>query len=406
MGAVTVQPPPRPAGQPDHTWHASSARVGLTIFFISGMLMSFLGAVLPAWGYHLKDQHFQVGWYFLALGLGLVGSYPASRQLLAKRDIRVVVTAGCILASIGLLVLAMAAPPASWGWRLAGVATLGVSAGVLNASGFRAISRIYEHDPASTVNMAGALFGLGCLITALAVWGAFYIYSAGSLVLLFAVGAAFAAGLYSRANFAAPPMAIERPVGQVVRELKSPGAVLFTLILFFQFGNEWTLAGWLPVFLVQRVGLSPDRAILLLALFWLALLLGRVTAQGVLPHVGHGRLLVGSVSASLLGCLILLTTNNYFGCWVGTLLAGLGFSTVYPLVVEKIGHRFPDYHPGFYNGLLSFGIGGGLMLPWLVGLASSWWGIGVVVAVPSVGIVMVFVLLSLLWLETRLAGNR
>lgn len=368
--------------------------------------MSFLGAVLPAWGYHLKDDHLEVGWYFLALGTGLVASYPGSRKLLSRRDIRFAVTAGCAAASSGFLLLALATPPAAWGWRIAGVTLLGLSAGVLNASGFQAISRIYEHDPASTVNLAGALFGFGCLTTALAVWGAFYVYSAGSLVLLFAVAAALAAGLYSRSSLRGPAFQSERSVGEVVRGLKSPGSVLFTLLLFVQFGNEWTLAGWLPVFLIQRVGLSPDRAILLLAIFWLALLLGRVAAQGVLAHVRHGRLLIGSSATSLMGCLILQATNNYFGCWVGTLLAGAGFSTVYPLVVENIGHRFPEYHPGFYNGLLSFGIGGGLLVPFLVGQASNWWGIGVVMAVPSVGIVMVFILLSLLWLEARLAGNR
>ena len=393
-------------GQPNQDWHGSAARTGLTIFFVSGMLMSFLGAVLPAWGYHLKDNHIEVGWYFLALGAGLVVSYPGSRKLLSHRDIRFAVTAGCAMASAGFLLLALAAPPAAFQWRVVGVTLLGLSAGVLNASGFQAISRIYEHDPASTVNMAGAMFGLGCLMTALAVWGAFYVYSAGSLVLLFAVAAAFAAGLYSRSNLSGLAFQPHTNVWEVMRGLKSPGAVLFTLLLFFHLGNEWTLAGWLPVFLVQRVGLSPDRAIFLLAVFWLALLLGRVAAQGVLAHVRHGGLLLGSAAASLLGCVILQTTNNYFGCWVGTLLAGAGFSTVYPLVVEKIGHRFPDYHPGFYNGLMSFGIGGGLLVPFLVGLASTWWGIGVVMAVPSLGIVMVFVLLSLLWLEARLTGNR
>ena len=368
--------------------------------------MSFLGAALPAWGYHLRGNHVEVGQYFLMLGVSLMASHPLGRRLLRKRDIRFVVTAGCVMAAGGFLWLAASAPPVAWGWRMAGLAILGLSAGLLNASGFLAISRIYEHDPASTVNMAGTLFGLGCLTTALAVWGAYYVYTPGSLGLLFAVIPAVAARLYWRAQFAPAPEHAERPIGEVIKELKSPGAVIFTLILFFQFANEWTVAGWLPVFLVQSVGLSPDRAILLLAVFWLALLLGRVVAQGVLPRVGHGRLLLASVGASLLGCVILQATRDYFGCWVGTLLAGAGFSTVYPLVVEKIGHRFPDYHPGFYNGLLSFGIGGGLLAPWLVGYASDWWGIAVVMAAPSIGIVMVFVLLLLLWLESRLGGKR
>ena len=151
------------------------------------MLMSFLGAILPAWGYHLRDNHIEVGWYFLALGAGLVVSYPGSRKLLSHRDLRFAVTAGCSIASAGFVLLALAAPPVAFEWRVVGITLLGLSAGVLNAAGFQAISRIYEHDPASTVNMAGAMFGLGCLTTALAVWGAFYIYGAASLVLLFAI---------------------------------------------------------------------------------------------------------------------------------------------------------------------------------------------------------------------------
>jgi len=368
------------------------------------MLMSFLGAVLPVWGYHIRGNLVEAGRYFLAMALGLALSYPSSRLLLARHGVRISVTAGCALAAVAFLWLGAAAPPAAWGWRSAGLLLLGLAAGWLNASAFQSISRIYEHDPASTVNMAGTLFGLGCLTTVAGLRLGYYVYDATSLMVLLAVPCAFAAGLYWRSGFLAPAAHEPRPVKGVFQEVRSPGAVLFSLILFFQFGNEWSIAGWLPVFLVQRVGLSPDRAILLLAAFWLALTLGRVLAQGLLAQTGHGKLLIASVAASLIGCLILLSTNNYFGCWVGILLCGTGSSAVYPLVIEKIGSRFPDYHPGFYNGLLSLGTAGGLVVPWLLGYAATWIGLGAIVAIPAAGIVMVFVLLSILWLEARLSG--
>ena len=79
--------------------------------------------------------------------------------------------------------------------------------------------------------------------------------------------------------------------------MRSPGAVLFSLLLFFQFGNEWAVAGWLPLFLIQRLGISPATSLLMLALYWLALLVGRVVAQWILPRVRHARLLVWSVPA-------------------------------------------------------------------------------------------------------------
>ncbi len=406
VGLATVRPPVLADPPSQDSWHAPSARNGLTVFFISGMLMSFLGAALPVWGYHIRGNLVEAARYFLAMAVGLALSYPTSRLLLVRHGVRGAVTTGCAVAAVAFLWLGAAAPPATWGWRAGGVALLGLGAGWLNASAFQSISRIYEHDPASTVNMAGTLFGLGCLVTVASLRLGYYIYDATSLMILLAVPCAFAAGLYWRSAFLAPVQHEPRPVKRVLDEVRSPGAVLFTLILFFQLGNEWSIAGWLPVFLVQRVGLSPERAILLLAAYWLALTLGRVLAQGLLAQVGHGKMLISSVAASLFGCVILLSTNNYFGCWVGTLLCGSGYSAVYPLVIEKIGDRFPDYHPGFYNGLLSLGTAGGLVVPWLLGYAVSWGGLTAIVAIPAAGIVMVFVLLSILWLEARLSGAK
>ncbi len=63
----------------------------------------------------------------------------------------------------------------------------------------------------------------------------------------------------------------------------------------FHLGNEWAIAGWLPLFLSQRLGMSPQTAILILALYWLALLIGRVAAQWILSHMRHGRMLTFSV---------------------------------------------------------------------------------------------------------------
>ena len=173
---------------------------------------------------------------------------------------------------------------------------------------------------------------------------------------LFAIG-------YARTRFAPQPAADHPSAAAILSELKSPGAVLFSLLLFFQFGNEWAIAGWLPLFLSQRLGIITATSILILALYFLALLVGRVAAQWVLPRVRHARLLIICALASVFACIILLSTDNPFGAVSGVLLLGGSFAPIYPLVVEKIGHRFPYYHPGFYNGLFSFAIAGGFSRP-------------------------------------------
>jgi len=188
--------------------------------------------------------------------------------------------------------------------------------------------------------------------------------------------------------------------------VKSPTAVLFSLLLFFQMGNEWSLAGFLAVFLIQRLGASPSTALTLLAFYWAVLTLGRVAAQWLLPRAGHGKLLLLSAVAALLGCTALMSTNSLFGAGTAIVLVAGGFAMIYPLVVERIGGLFPDYHPGFYNGLFSLGITGGLLAPWSLSFVVDWLGIQFAMIVPALGTFMVVLLVGLLWLEAALTGAR
>lgn len=190
-----------------------------------------------------------------------------------------------------------------------------------------------------------------------------------------------------------------------MRDFKSPAAVLFALLIFFQFGNEWAIAGWLPVYLIQRLGIGPESSITMLGMYWMCLVIGRVIVMAILPHVNHGKLLLGSAISAMLGCTILISTNNRFGAVMGILLTGAGFASIYPLVVEKIGHRFPYYHPGFFNGIFSLALTGGLLAPWSLGVFAHFWGVRVVMGLPLLGTIMVVLLLLLIWAESKLAAE-
>lgn len=144
----------------------------------------------------------------------------------------------------------------------------------------------------------------------------------------------------------------------------------------------------------------------MLSLYWLALLVGRVVAQAILPRVPHFRFLLVSVASAMLGLVILTFTNNSFGVVTGILMVGGGFAVVYPLVVEMIGARFPYYHPGVINGIFSVAATGSMLSPATLGYFAELWGIRVVVGVPLLGTFAVAVLILLIWLENRLSGPR
>lgn len=381
-------------------------RRALAGFFVSGVLLSFLGAILPDWQHHISSEYGVVGLYFLGLALGLLASVGCAPRLLERKGVGWTLAFACGAAGVAFLFLAFVSPPVSAWWRIAGMALLGFAAGVLHTAMFNAVSPMYRHDPAATVNLAGILFGLGCLSVTLLISGAFYAYTASTLQAWIAVIPALFGWMYVRTPFPQQPVPHHPPVGQIFAELRSPVAVLLALLLFFQLGNEWAVAGWLPLFLIQRLGISPAASLITLALYWLALLVGRVAAQWVLPRISHARMLFLSAAGAVFGSVILLATNNQFGAVSGVLLLGAAFAPIYPLLVEKIGHRFPSFHPGFYNGIFSVALAGGLLAPGTLGFWTSQWGIGVVMGLPLLGSCVVFVLLLLISLEARLSTRR
>ncbi|MBN9663492.1 MAG: MFS transporter [Acidobacteria bacterium] len=382
----------------------SMARRGISGLFLSGILMAFLGSILLAWRHHIEPNYLLIGTYFLLQNLGMLLAPALAAPLLRRRGIRFVMALGCALAFVAMLLLAAFSPPSPFVWRMGGLFLVGLSAGMLNTSVFHAITPVYNLNPAATLSLAGALYGLGSMTCALFIAGTFFAYTVPVVLLILAVVPAVAAVIYYRAKLPEEPLVKEVTWERAMQDFKSPAAILFALLLFFQSGNEGALAGWLPLFLTQRLGASPATSLFLLALYWFALLIGRVAAQWLLPRVPHARLLAGATLAPMFACLVLLSTNNLFGATVGVLLAGGGFSVILPLVVEKIGDRFPYFHPGFFNGIFSIAITGSLLAPASLGYLAHFYGVGVVMGLPLAGSIMVVFLIILILLEARLSS--
>jgi fucose permease len=376
-------------------------------FLLSGFLLAFLGAILPVWDYHRDPADFGgAGNYFLCLAVGIVAAAYLSRPLMRSRGLSFLLVFGCVVSCIALIGLALVPPPLSNWWRNGGCLTLGTGAGLINQGLFYAISTLYREDAASTINIAGIWYGLGCLAATLLVASTVYVYSPLSILIFMAIVPFLFACVYARRSYPTPPESANPSIQQAIQDFRSPGAILFAMLLFFQFGNEWSIAGWLPILLMRRIGLSASSAILVLAAYWVFLLGGRLVAVAILPHVRQRRrLLAGSVLSAIFGCVILFFTNNTFGAINGAFFLGAGFASIYPLVADAIGRRFPYYHPGFFSGVFSVALVGGLLAPATLGYAAAQWGVGVVIGLPLIGSLMVMFLLVLIWLESKVTGR-
>jgi fucose permease len=373
----------------------------------SGFLFAMLGALLPRWGYHITADYRTIGGYFISLALGVIAPTESAVGFIRKTTISNQMAAGCGLAAASLVLLAFIPLEAPPGWRMFGLLLVGISAGLINTALFAALSAAYTKDVARAVSIGGILFGLGCLASALMIALTFYSLTVTEALLLLALVPAIFAFVYYRMNIPGINTAGQPSLLDAVRDFRSFGTVAFAALLFFQFGNEWAIAGWLPMYLIEKLGISPKTSILMLALYWLSLLVGRVVLFAILRRVGHGRLLFISASAAAFGCILLLFTNNLFGATVSVLLVGFGYAAIYPLVAERIGRRFTYYHPGLFNGIFTLALAGGMLAPGTLGLFADNESIGieVVAGLPLIGTLMVVALVLMIWLESKVTGR-
>lgn len=395
----------RTGSPPSGLLEAKGARPALAGFFVAGLLLSFLGAILPAWGYHYTEQYIQVGNYFVAFNGGLFLANRVAARLLVRAGIRACLTTACTLSCLALLGLAWFSPPYSPIFRMAGLLILGAGAGLLQTAIFQAIAPIYRHDRAATVNLAGIFFGLGCLATALLVAGTYYVYTVPSILIFLAVIPGFFAAAFGRVQYDAP---VIQPPGaaEILAGFRSPLAIQFGVLLLLQFANEWSVAGWLALFVTQRLGLNPATSLLYLAIYWGALLAGRIIAQRVIAHARHSRILLIGISSAVLGCTILSLTDNRFGILSGILFLGVGFAPVYPLIVEQIGDQIPYYDPVFYHGIFALAFTGALLAPAALGYLAAWQGVRWIMLFPLAGSSVVFFLLLVRLVDNSLTRLR
>ena len=382
-----------------------SARVSLAGFTLTGLLISFVGAALPVWGFHLNSEFIVAGTYFLLLNAGFLVAARAGQGIMHHRGVGFTASLGAFLASGAFLYLAAMSSPFSPWWRFPGLFWLGFSAGLLFVGLLAGVTPLYDVGRAATLNLVGMTFGIGCVLMSLLVAGTYYVYDVRGILFLVAVIPAIFGVLFMRMRAPEPPPPHPEPE-LLHRQLHSVAAILFALLLFFQFGNEWAIAGWLPLFLIQRLGISPENSLFMLALYWAALLLGRIVAQGLLSGMRRRRILLISATAALLGCVLLAATNNTGGALAGIVCTGAGFAAIFPLTMESIGRRFPYYHPLTYSGIFSFAFTGGMLAPWSLGFMAQWWGVGAMIIVPMLGTGMVFLLLGLIVIEGRLSQGQ
>jgi fucose permease len=123
----------------------------------------------------------------------------------------------------------------------------------------------------------------------------------------------------------------------------------------------------------------------------------------VLRRVSEAKLLSSGLLMAALGVIALIGADSMALVVVGIGVAGLGFSSVFPLLVAKISHCFGEAGPCVAGPIFAFGGLGGATVPWLVGIASQHGGgLRTGLTVPLAAVLLMGLVLSI---ATRMQRN-
>lgn len=383
-------------------------------FFLVGLLLGMPGTLVVSWHYHIDLAPSLVGLHFLALGVGFVLASQFLPRLYPKLSLHSTGLAASGLAFASLLALSFLPPPFVAAWRICLLGAVGLSAGALTCALIYVNRSSFESAPASSANRAGALFVGGAFLATVMAATTYFGGSSGTQTSLLSMFALAYALVLSRDRFPAA----KQQLG-FVREDRSPddlkdfrriATLLFSLLIFCQFACEWAIAGWLPLFLIHTLGINPVMSVWALGCYFMALIVGRLIAQFLMPIVSHRRILLFGVALAMAGYLFLSLTALAGGklntlALVAAIVIGLGHAPIYPLVAERMDSRL-SFHPGQYSRAISIAVAAAMATPWLLGYIAEWFGMPAVMFVPAVGSMAVLLLVLLIMFEARLMGSK
>lgn len=348
-------------------------------FAAAGVVTVMLGPLLSVFieRWHLRDV--QAGTLFTSFFAGqFVGSWFATRNL------RLSLVGGATLASAGCAALYWAS---FHGAHLAlfccGVG-LGASLAAGNVvAGTKAVNR---PRALAILNVSWGIGAIACPALVRITGESFFLVAGG----LTAVTALLLAALAPSAVGASRP---SNSSGSEGAGLSWPTIFLFGCSLILYIGSENAIGGWLPSFALRE---DPSLSAANVAFwFFTAEFCGRLLLAMVASMISPTLLYRGSLAILLASQFAILLVPQPVGAFiaVSTILIGVSLGPVYPLLVASLlsqAGRHPRLGVFFACATL-----GGVLLPWMTGVASTHFGgLRVGLLVPACGVLL---LLTLSW---------
>ncbi len=344
----------------------AAACLGILVF---GIAMAALGSLLPSLMQRFGLAPADAAALFPVLTLGLLAGSLVFGPIVDRYGFKLLL-AICLAMILGGI--ECVATAASLPLIMAALALIGIGGGAVNGATSALVADVSEEGArGAALSLMGVFFGLGAL-------GMPFVL--GLLLKRFdyapvtaGIGATIALPLgYGLAiRFPPPKQAQGFPLRTGLRLLRDPVLLLFGLALFFESGQETTVAGWTAAYVQGVLAVPADRALFFLSLYWLGMTAGRIGLAWIGRRVAPERALYVAVVMALTSALHFAFMRGSLGAAIDSFLVGFGFAAVFPLIFGFAGDRYPTLSGTAFGVLLVIALLGGTIEPWLTGVLAG-----------------------------------
>ena len=361
----------------------AAACVGMLVF---GIVLTTLGAVLPSIIQRHGLDRTEAGSLLALMSLGILAGSLVFGPVVDRRGYKGMLAAAVVLIALGLEGIAFAP---SIALLAASAITIGFGGGLINGGTTALVADISAEGRAAGLAYLGVFFGIGAFGVPLVLGLLRERFGDAGIVAVIGALVALVLAYYAAVRFPEPKQPQGFPLRQAAGLLRDPVLVLLGVILFFESGMEITVGGWTATYVNQELGLSPERALYLLSLYWLGMTGARLVSGWLLKRVSTVAVLLSSLGVAFAGALILIGARTTASAGAGTLLAGAGFAAVFPVILGYVGDRYDRLSGTAFGVVLVMALMGGTALPYVTGVLGDAFGLRLSLAIVPVGLVCV-----------------
>ena len=129
---------------------------------------------------------------------------------------------------------------------------------------------------------------------------------------------------------------------------------------------------------------------------------GRLVSSRLVRKIGNERLILGSaVAGPRRGAALMAFAPSGAAAAAGAVAIGLGFAAIYPTTLAIVGGRFAAFTGTAFSIVISVGLVGGMLAPWLAGKIAEASSLRRGLVIPVFNCAMIVVLTTLLARQTK-----